>query len=236
MHLPHPQYTPSAKHSSSAPNLCSTTPYLQRSSPPTLITSHAHHLPRSSPPTPIIRSRQETHEKQQRHPLFSLGLFISFISNNGFLALDGNTWFARGIVMRPDGRGKRGSVGAVQVTVQVSVSRQDGVACEKVRTSRDGVEVSRWVSLDVDHHNHRWLLPRSSIVNVDAYSHPIPLFRSLSPSAPSGTSVALVGSRFDGRRRSVVGVEGYLIYWYASSHDSCAFGSDCLCYPAPRRR
>lgn len=48
------------------------------------------------------------------------------------MALDGNRGFeGKGIVMRPEGRGKRGTVGAVQV----SVGREDGVARGEVKTT-----------------------------------------------------------------------------------------------------
>jgi hypothetical protein len=57
---------------------------------------------------------------------------ISSVSNNGFLALDGNRGFeGKGIVMRPEGRGKRGTVGAVQV----SVGREDGITRGEVKTT-----------------------------------------------------------------------------------------------------
>lgn len=48
------------------------------------------------------------------------------------MALEGNRGFeGKGIVMRPEGRGKKGTVGAVQV----SIGREDGNARGEVKTT-----------------------------------------------------------------------------------------------------
>lgn len=57
---------------------------------------------------------------------------ISSVSNSALMALEGNRGFeGKGIVMRPEGRGKKGLVGAVQV----SVGREDGNTRGEVKTT-----------------------------------------------------------------------------------------------------